>query len=325
MPDSIKVFNSNWQTVDGIVMPSSGQDPLLPYGMEEMPQTAKPAMFNKALWMRRDSIARAKRDSVTRAYNDSLAHIPSGYGLVIEAPYSQKIMPVATHQVGGGAGMSWLFAILGILFCLVCLKLKSSRGYLRTLINDTYEVRMRHNVFDNTVKETSFQILLMVSWICCTGILLWCLLDVFGGVPFEGSSRVFPDRPLISAGLCSAAITVYVIFIYLAYEITGNVFMDNSMTRMWIKGATAGMSIEVFLLFPLVLLALCYPEWVKEILIASGVVVLLGKFVFIYKGLRIFHQQLHSWLLFLCYLCSLEIVPLILTYLLAYQICVRWL
>ncbi|MDE6338919.1 MAG: DUF4271 domain-containing protein [Muribaculaceae bacterium] len=55
----------------------------------------------------------------------------------------------------------------------------------------------------------------------------------------------------------------------------------------------------------------------------GGGIIGIGKIVFIYKGFRIFFQQLRSWLLFLCYLCSLEIVPLILAYLLAYQICVN--
>ena len=75
------------------------------------------------------------------------------------------------------------------------------------------------------------------------------------------------------------------------------------------------------MLFPLSLVALNYPKWdVPVLLIAAGVFV-IGKIVFLYKGFRIFFTQISSWLLFLYYLCSLEIVPLILTYLGAVTLC----
>lgn len=101
----------------------------------------------------------------------------------------------------------------------------------------------------------------------------------------------------------------------------GNVFSDRQLTRLWVKGATALMGLQSFMFFPLALLSLCYAEWGGIILILAGIVFVFGKIQFIYKGFRIFFNQMSSWLLFLYYLCSLEIVPLILAYLAALQIC----
>ena len=94
---------------------------------------------------------------------------------------------------------------------------------------------------------------------------------------------------------------------------------------MWVRGAAATNGAEAFLLFPFALLALTQPEWNPGVLILAGIVFILGKFLFIFKGFRIFFNQFSSWLLFLYYLCSLEIIPLLLTYGLTLTLCSMWL
>ena len=94
----------------------------------------------------------------------------------------------------------------------------------------------------------------------------------------------------------------------------GNVFSDRRHTQLWLKGASASIALESFVLFPVALLVLVYPQWSHALLITGGSAFLVGKIVFLYKGFRIFFAEISSWLLFLYYLCSLEIVPLILTY-----------
>lgn len=322
MQDSVR-NTQNWQTVDEIVLPSAAQEPLVPYGMPT-DAPAKPVTY-KAWQPVFDSVAKAREDSIVRAVNDSLAHIQSHYGIVLEPPYAARLEQTSKAAHSSDDGISWIFAALGLLFCIVCIKLKSAPGYLMTLIADAKEVRMRHNVFDNTVKETSFLIILLIGWICCAGILLWELVRCAGGVPFVPEPQPVPNHTLLGVGFCSAVAAVYLVFMLLSYELAGNVFADRKITRLWVKGATAGMALQTFSLFPVALLALCYPGWCNTLLWIGGGILVIGKILYIYKGFRIFFQQIRSWLLFLCYLCSLEIVPLILAYLLAYQICVKWL
>lgn len=321
MQDSIG-NNHNWQTVDEIVIPSS-QEQLMPYGMPKT-SSSQAAMQYKTWHPVFDSVAKAREDSIVRAVNDSLAHIQSGYGIIIEAPYTTKLESPGPANQDSSHGLSWIFVVLGLLFFMVCMKLKNAPGYLMTLLSDAKDVRIRHSMFDNTVKETSFLIILIVTWICCAGIMLWELVRFAGGMPFVPEAHVIPNHTLRGVELCAGVAAVYVIFMLLSYELIGMVFSDRMITRLWVKGAAAGMGLQALAFFPLALVALCYPAWDAILLWIGAAILGIGKILFIYKGFRIFFQQIRSWLLFLCYLCSLEIVPLILAYLLAYQICVEW-
>lgn len=321
MQDSIRhnEGQQNWQTVDEIVVPSQSADQFVPIGMKTSTEK-KTVISRKPVPVVADSAAKAREDSVIRAVNDSLAREKSGFGIVLQAPYREQFTDVPAAEATSGDGLSWVFAVLAVAFCVVCLKFKNTPRYVRTLVSDMKDVRTRHNMFDNTVRETSFLIILIMVWICCGGILLWQLLHltVSGGAC---DSLSIPDKPLAGICICTGVAAVYVVFMLLAYEITGNVFSDRNLTRIWVKGASATMGLQVFLFFPFALLTLCYPEWNRIVLVLTGSVFIIGKIQFIYKGFRIFFNQISSWLLFLYYLCSLEIVPLILAYLAALQIC----
>lgn len=302
-----------------IVVPAHEEN-LLPLGMQKA-APKKSVQARQPIAAPLDSAAKAREDSIIRAVNDSLARQTSGYGLVLEAPYKEIQTVKSMTPKSSDGGLSWIFAVLAILFCVICVKLKNSSRYIRTLITDLRDVRTRQNLFDNTVRETSFLVILIIGWICSSGILLWTLLQYTVGMNLTGSLSI-PDRPLPGIGICCGVSAAYVIFMLLAYEVSGNIFTDSKLTRIWVKGATACMGLETFLFFPLSLLALCYPEWDKWILLAAGIVFALGKIQFIYKGFRIFFTQISSLLLFLYYLCSIEIVPLILAYFVALKICV---
>lgn len=223
-----------------------------------------------------------------------------------------------------GNGMSWIYLGLIILFCFTAVKFKGSTKYLKAIFVDLTDTRVRHNVFDETVKETSLLVLMNMMWIVSVGILLWVLVTIVPGNNPAGSLGI-PDNQAKGIVLCTGVVAVYMIVIFVAYTIVGNVFSDSKLTRLWLKGAGASSALETFLMFPIALLALNYPAWEKELLIAAGIVFIIGKIIFLYKGFRIFFNQISSWLLFLYYLCSLEIVPLILTYVASVAVCASWL
>lgn len=264
----------------------------------------------------------ARPDSIAA---DSVAAdtVPVRYGMVLVDPVIRE-NPVTKPSAFGGEGMSWVFLALGLLFCAVALKFKNNVKYLRALIKDLTDVRVRQNVFDETVQESTFLLLLNVLWVFCAGVLLWQTVRLTGpDNPIYSMS--IPDRAAPGVLICTGITALYSIGMFLAYLVVGNVFSDSARTRMWLKGNAASLGIQVFIFFPLALVTLCYAPWIPVILwIAAGVFV-LGKIVFIYKGFRIFFNEISSWMLFLYYLCSLEIVPLILTYLAALFLCGQWL
>lgn len=247
---------------------------------------------------------------------DSLRPEPV-YGIVIKNPIVREPMP---EQDPTDGGMSWVWGVLVILFCIVALKFKNNTRYLRAVVSDLTDVRERHNAFDDTVKETSFLILLNVLWVVSVGVLLWKTVFVTTPKGIENSFTI-PDRQALGIALCVGMAALYALLMFMAYWIVGCVFTDKVKAKMWLKGAAASQGLEVMLLLPLAALTLCYSPWTTILLEIAAGVFILGKIVFIYKGFRIFFKQISSWMLFLYYLCSIEIVPLILTYIATLQLC----
>lgn len=246
-----------------------------------------------------------------------------GIVLVNPAAAYRDATPVESPGIWGG-GMSWIYLGLAIMFCIIGVRFKGNKRYLKAVLSDLTDTRVRHNAFDDTVKETSLLVLLNILWVACAGILLWVLVRLTVPDNPEWSLSI-PDRPAQGIGLCIGVAAVYALGMFLAYWTVGNVFSDRKLTRLWLKGAAAASGLETFMLFPLSLVALSYPGWAATSLIIAGVVFVIGKIVFLYKGFRIFFSEISSWMLFLYYLCSLEIVPLILTYVATVAICTTWL
>lgn len=217
-------------------------------------------------------------------------------------------------------GMSWIFLGISLLFCVIGLRFQNSSRYLKALVVDLTQTRTRQNAFDETVNETSFLLLLNLLWAVCGGVLWWFF--VRGTMPSDPAfSFGIPDRPAVGMGLCMGICAVYLILMQAAYWMVGTVFTDPRHTRIWMKGATASYALCSMLFFPLAMLALCYSGWVPILLRIAAGVFIFSKIVFIFQGFRIFFTQFSSWLLFLYYLCSLEIVPLTITYFATLQIC----
>ena len=255
-------------------------------------------------------------DSLRRqALPDSLAGRPdttardTTYVIILDPPAKAPAPGrVVEEEV---IGLSWIVTALLLLFVLVAIRFRNNSKYLATLLKSAIEVRERGNVFDDTVRETSFVILLNAMWSICAGMLLYTLV---------GGSVEHPDAPrsmTIAIGLTAA----YEIFMIASYAVVGTVFSDRLHTRMWIRGYLAATGLTTLILFPAALLTLCYPEQAVVALWMGGAAVALGKIVFISKGFRIFFTQISAWVLFLYYLCSLEIVPLILLYVAALKGC----
>lgn len=209
------------------------------------------------------------------------------------------------HQyVSPQASASWILVGLLLLFAILCFKLRGNPKFFFNLIHDLTDVRERENAFDETVRETSFLTLLNILCAAVGGILIYislepCYLTITG--------------PL----LCIGAAVAYGLFMPPAYWCVGNVFSDRLHAKMWSRGFLASQSLLGVALLPLAMAALFYPEARNILFLLALLFLIAAKLLFISKGFRIFFTKYSSWVTFLYYLCSLEIVPLILTYALA--------
>ena len=298
--------------VSAAAVPASPSGPArhyVPAGNDSVPLS--PAARHKSV---SDSVA-APADSLA---SDSVAK-PRVYGITLTPPK----MPEVERNVSSSPGISIILGGLVILFCIIGLRFRNNRKYVTALLRNLVEVKVRNNLFDETVRETSFLVLLNLMWSCSAGIILYFLLDfsVPGNPAFSFGLPGLHSHVAASMAICMGVGVVYTCFMALAYYLVGTVFSDKVYARLWLKGFAASQGLLGFIYFPLALLFLCYPDWTGALLWVALATFVLAKIVFICKGFRIFFSQISSWVLFLYYLCSLEIVPLILTYLAATLLC----
>ena len=228
------------------------------------------------------------------------------YGIMLDKPLPETAVPLGSHD----SGLSWLITALVVVFVIACLKYRKNSRYLSLLLKDVLEIRERHNAFDDTLREMSFVWLLNILWIGGAGVLLYGMVGDPGGGIEVG--------PL---AICIGLATAYTLFLTAAYAVVGNLFSDGAKASFWVKGFLSTQGLEGILLFPVALAGLCVPPVMGPMIIAGIIIFLLAKLLFIYKGFCIFFTQITSWVLFLYYLCSLEIVPLVLTYTAALTMC----
>lgn len=269
----------------------------------------------------KDSISALPQDSIAAATDtlDLTAEGETACGIILTDPGAAYAAPASPHVTDSHWGeMSWVYLALAVMFCAIGIKFKGNSRYMKALYDDLTDTRLRSNLFDETVKETSLLVLLNLMWVLNVGIMLWGLVEM--STPAEGSLPR-PESAPVGIAICVGVTAVYQGLMYVAYWIVGNVFSDRVHTRLWVKGAAASTGMGAFLMFPLSLMSLIYPGWRETILIVAACVFAVGKIVFLYKGFRIFFAEISSWLLFLYYLCSLEIVPLVLTYIGAVLAC----
>ena len=233
------------------------------------------------------------------------------YGVVFEAPPQAGALEAPAADYGS----SWILLGLLAVFVVAALRYRKNSRYLSVMMQEVTEVRERHNAFDDTVRETTFVWLLNILWCGVAGILLFGLL--FPEPPLS----LFPAQAVRQMGVCIGMAAAYTLFLTLAYAFVGNLFSDSPKAALWVKGYLASQGLLSISLFPVALLGLCLPGVMHSMVIIGIILFILAKILFIYKGFCIFFTHFASWVLFLYYLCSLEIVPLVLTYVSARYLC----
>ena len=243
---------------------------------------------------------------------DTLPPVPEPrFGIVLTPPEPDTPRVVERDT---SSDFSFIITALFILFFIIAVRFRHNNKYISVIWHNITGSRTRHNVFDDTVRESSFVILLNAMWCLCAGVVLYRLIAVSWPDAATSSFLPPPLSPGLTVTICTATAIVYTLFMTTAYFIVGNVFSGREETMLWIKGYSATQGIMGIVWFPLALLFICYPDATIPFLWCALVSFIALKMLFIWKGMRIFFSKSSSWVLFLYYLCSLEIVPLILAY-----------
>ena len=237
---------------------------------------------------------------------DTLAVSPEPeYGLLLTPPETPTPAPM---RVQDGYGISFILSGLFILFLIISLRFRNNMKYAVYMFRNLLETRTRHNVFDDTVRETAMIVMLNLLWCACAGIIAF---TAYSSTFTVSTGEYYRSLGMIAGMIIAVA---YTLLMWGAYSLVGWIFSDTQHAALWVKGFTASQALMAPALFVIALLGICQPSIGLMLGMIGAGVFILGKLMFIWKGYRIFFNQISSWVLFLCYLCSLEIVPLILCY-----------
>ncbi len=203
-----------------------------------------------------------------------------------------------------------LSLLVGI-FVLAGLGMGHVRRLFRSLPQRLWSVRRRGNAFDDTASNETPTFLLLLLMLCVSGGIL--LYKWLGHSSAAG----------VSATVCAlAALTAgYYIFQICAGALVGYVFADRGGASSWMRGLNAAAALlGVALMLPAVV-ALFYPGLCGAMLVVAALAYISVRIVLIVKGFRIFYNNFLSLLYFILYLCTLEIIPVIVLYVSATEIC----
>lgn len=264
-----------------------------------------------------DSVATARHPQPFEMMLDS-AGIARLEAVCLEAPADtvavQPDLPPAWLSGVEGHGRqklsgtdSGLLTILTVIFVALALNFRHCPRIFANFAGELLSVRRRSNMFDeHTTNETRVVVLLIVQYVAYLGILLYALVGL--GHPL-GSDHIFR-----TVAMLMGVVGGYYLFQLSAYNLLGYVFSSPDGRRQWLRGFTASQSLAGLALMIPALITIFYPAAARPTLVVAGCLYFLARLVFITKGFRIFFTRITSLLYFILYLCTLEIIPVILVY-----------
>lgn len=227
---------------------------------------------------------------------------------------SETIVPSARESGLEGAPRvtelgdnSGILAIIAGVAILMLLSYGKFRRLFSSLTANLWSLRTRANAFDDhTSNETPVLILLAAQWSLYTGLLLFTATD--------------PDIPRSASATFTTCISVagvmaayYIIQIFI-YNILGYTFSSPHRRALLVSGFTSSQSLLGCVLMPLALVAIFYTEATDAMLILGFCCYVFARIIFNIKGFRIFYHNFSSLLYYILYLCTLEIIPLLIIY-----------
>lgn len=201
--------------------------------------------------------------------------------------------------------------VLCMVISMLLLVIFTARHYgrfFRTLVHNLWSIRVRTNLFDeHTVNETRIMVALVVQVCVCEALLIvsWLL----------GQGATFTSGGLAAtAALTAVGAGAYYLAQLATYRIIGYAFTSRLLAAQWLQGFNSTQTLLGFALLVPTLVSLFYPSAAEGLLILSAGLYIVARMVFICKGFRIFYHNLFSLIYFILYLCSVEIIPLLIVY-----------
>jgi hypothetical protein len=195
-----------------------------------------------------------------------------------------------------------------LVFFFLAISFRGGYKYITEISQHLFSVRKRQNAFEiHTMSETMLMIALIANTCIMSGILFNLGIDYLHP-EMDLSQHVFKSVGSLTL-LCSAFFTIQMLLFY----VLGYVFAhDREDTRLWLDGFKSSQAILGLILSPLTFVSLIYPASTPIMLSIAVFAYFSARIVFICKGFRIFFNNFSSYVYFILYLCTIEIVPVFL-------------
>lgn len=223
-----------------------------------------------------------------------------------QIPYLRGLQPQPRTTLPGYD--SGVLCLLIGLFLLLSYNFRHYSTFLKNFLTDLVSVRRREGTFEvRTFSETG--VLMSIVLVACLseGIIINAQLTRLGMM------GTWPGVFFVVGGVTLVAV-LYYLWQLAAYATVGYVFADKVSARLWMKGFNASQALLAFMLFIPALVVLFNPGAAAVVVPVAIFSYLLARLLFICKGFRLFYDNFSSLIYFILYLCTLEIVPLVVLY-----------
>lgn len=172
---------------------------------------------------------------------------------------------------------------------------------IRKVISNKEESKdeVRHTIID----------LIITILLCITTIILSSILLIY-----ITSDTVQPILPLRLIGEVAIGVTLFLAAQYIVIWLIGELFFTRNEKKQFLKENIISYTIPAIILPPFVLLVLLLP-WMSNVFIYSAISLLfITRIIFIFKNIENFKRNIGTTCYIILYLCTVEIMPLMVLY-----------
>ena len=238
---------------------------------------------------------------------------PADASVLVEPRGAVAAEPRATSPLHD----NWtMLLVLSVVF-LITVSYRKGYKYVADFFHNITSVREHQNMFeDHTVKETQIMTALTANTCIFEGIIL------FEAFIFLHPGTIGTEMPVFKfiGALAAFAAAFHLLQLGLCY-LLGFIFSDKLSTKLWLDGFKAAQSMLGTVLAPVAFVMMLCPDCIKTCLFIAVFLYFTARIIIICKAFRIFFNNLQSLLYFILYLCSVEIVPVILSFAGAMNLC----
>jgi len=200
---------------------------------------------------------------------------------------------------------NWVFVLVIVLFALLIYSIIRSDGWIIESIRTFFQVKERSSIF-STATVTNIQSTSALR------VFSTLVFSIYAFVIFHTSNY---DFTFVTWLKFLAVTTGFLLFKYFSIRIIGYVFFDLKTIKLAQTAYFNILSYTAILLFPLLLFQIYSIPLIQDISgISALIVCILGAIMVIIKVFQIFLHKIVALFYILLYLCTLEILPLIILF-----------